>query len=64
MAMVLGMSLLLWSLGHGDTGVATILSATTPVILLPLLWLRLRQVPAPGAWLGAMLTVVGTALLL
>jgi len=63
-AMVVGMSLLLWSLGHGDTGVATILSATTPVILLPLLWLRMRQVPTVGAWAGAALTVVGTALLL
>jgi drug/metabolite transporter (DMT)-like permease len=63
-AMVVGMSLLLWALGEGDTGVATILSATTPVILLPMLWVRLRQIPAPGAWLGAILTVVGTALLL
>ncbi|MEC8999938.1 MAG: DMT family transporter [Actinomycetota bacterium] len=63
-AMVVGMSLLLWALGKGDTGVATILSATTPVILLPMLWVRLRQIPAPGAWLGAILTVIGTALLL
>ena len=64
LAMVLGMSLLLWALGHGDTGVTTILSATTPVILLPLLWVRLRQVPTFGAWVGALLTVAGTALLL
>jgi len=63
-AMVVGMTLLLWALGQGDTGVATILSATTPVILLPMLWLRLRQAPAPGAWMGAVLTVVGTGLLL
>ena len=63
-AMVVGMTLLLWALGHGDTGVTTILSATTPVILLPMLWVRLRQAPAPGAWLGAILTVVGTGLLL
>ncbi len=63
-AMVLGMSLLLWALGHGDTGVTTILSATTPVILLPLLWVRMRQVPTVGAWTGAVLTVIGTALLL
>jgi drug/metabolite transporter (DMT)-like permease len=63
-AMVLGMTLLLWAIGHGDTGVATILSATTPVIMLPLLWITIRQAPAPGAWLGALLTVVGTALLI
>jgi hypothetical protein len=35
-----------------------------PVVLLPLLWLRLGRAPAPGAWLGASLTVVGTALIL
>jgi drug/metabolite transporter (DMT)-like permease len=44
--------------------VATILSATTPVILLPLLWITIRQAPAAGAWLGAVLTVLGTALLI
>ena len=63
-AMVVGMTLLLYALGVGDTGVTTILSGTTPVILLPLLWLRTRQAPAPGAWFGAALTVVGTALLM
>ena len=62
--MVVGMTMLLWALGHGDTGVATILSSTTPVILLPLLWIRMREVPVAGAWLGAVLTIVGTALLL
>ena len=41
--MVFGMTLLLWAIGHGDTGVATILSATTPVIMLPLLWITIRQ---------------------
>jgi len=28
------------------------------------LWLRMRQVPTFGAWAGAALTVLGTALLL
>jgi hypothetical protein len=32
--------------------------------MLPLLWITIRQAPAPGAWLGALLTVVGTALLI
>jgi len=32
--------------------------------VLPLLWLRLKRAPAPGAWLGAGLTVLGTALVL
>ncbi|MDP6976566.1 MAG: DMT family transporter [Acidimicrobiales bacterium] len=62
-AMVVGMTLLLYALANGDTGVATILSGTTPVLLLPILWARTRQPPSPGAWFGAGLTVVGTALL-
>ena len=36
----------------------------TPILLLPLLWLRLRRVPAKGAWCGAAITVIGTALIL
>ncbi len=64
LAMVIGMTLVLYSLGHGDVGVATILSATTPVILLPLMWATTRQRPTLAAWIGAALTVVGAALLL
>ena len=41
-----------------------ILSSVSPVLLLPLLWLRLGRSPAIAAWLGATLTVVGTALIL
>jgi len=64
MAMVIGMTLVLYSLGHGDVGVATILSATTPVMMLPLLWITTRQRPTGAAWVGAALTVVGAALLI
>ncbi len=63
LAMVIGMTLLLYALGRGDVGIATILSSTSPVLLLPLLWIATRRRPAPGAWAGAFLTVVGTALL-
>jgi len=62
-AMVVGMTLLLYALGTGDTGVTMILSGTTPVLLLPILWWITRQTPPPGAWIGAGLTVVGMALL-
>jgi len=64
LAMAVGMTLVLYSLGHGDVGVATILSATTPVILLPLLWVSTRQRPNSAAWAGAALTVIGAALLI
>lgn len=62
--MGVGMSLILLALQHGDVGMVAILSSVSPVLLLPLLWLRLGRAPAPGAWLGAGLTVLGTALVL
>jgi len=64
LAMAIGMTLVLYSLANGDVGVATILSATTPVILLPLLWITTRKRPTTAAWAGAALTVVGAVLLL
>jgi len=62
-AMVIGMTLVLYALGKGDAGVVTILSATTPVLMLPMLWARTRVRPPSGAWFGAALTVIGAALL-
>jgi drug/metabolite transporter (DMT)-like permease len=64
LGMGLGMSLILLALRHGDVGMVAILSSVSPVLVLPLLWLRLGRAPAPGAWFGACLTVVGTALVL
>jgi drug/metabolite transporter (DMT)-like permease len=62
--MGVGMSLILLALQHGDVGMVAILSSVSPVLLLPLLWWRLGRAPAPGAWWGAALTVLGTALVL
>ena len=62
--MGLGMLLLLAALRQGDAGVVAILSAVTPIFLLPVLWLRSGRPPAAGAWLGALLTVGGTAIIL
>ncbi len=62
--MGLGMTLLLFALRHGDTGTVAVLSATSPVLILPLLWLHSGQRPAFGAWLGAVLAVAGTGLIL
>lgn len=62
--MGLGMTLVLVALTRGDVGMVAILSSVSPVLLLPLLWLHLGRVPAPGAWFGAALTVGGTALIL
>jgi len=62
--MALGMTALLMALRRGDVGMVAILSSVTPVLILPLLWLRLGRPPAHGAWIGAALTVVGTVLIL
>lgn len=62
--MAMGMSLLLYAFAHGNAGIAAILSTTSPVMVLPLLWLITRQRPSAGAWLGALICVAGTALIL
>ncbi|CAN5163791.1 DMT family transporter [soil metagenome] len=63
-SVAVGMTLLLMALRQGDVGMVAILSSVSPVLLLPLLWLKLGRAPAPAAWLGAILTVIGTALIL
>ncbi len=63
-AMGIGMTLILLALQKGDVGMVAILSSVSPVLVLPLLWWQLRRAPAPAAWLGAALTVAGTALIL
>lgn len=63
LAMALGMTFLLFALTGGEVGIITTLSATTPAIMLPLLWWRTREVPAAGAWIGAALVVIGSALI-
>ncbi len=63
-AMGIGMTLILMALQKGDVGLVAILSSVSPILVLPLLWFQLRRSPAWGAWLGAGLTVLGTALIL
>lgn len=63
LAMGLGMTLLLYALSGGKTGIVSTLSATSPVMILPLLWLTTGIRPTLGAWAGAVLVVCGMALL-
>ncbi|MDP6965319.1 MAG: DMT family transporter [Acidimicrobiales bacterium] len=63
-AMVCGMTLLLYALGNGDAGIVSILSATTPVLLLPLQAVVTKKMPIPFAWFGAILAVLGTSFLI
>ncbi|MEO0543506.1 MAG: DMT family transporter [Pseudomonadota bacterium] len=63
LAMGLGMTLILFALSGGKVGIITTLSATTPVMVLPILWWRTKEMPASGAWIGAALVIVGSALI-
>lgn len=63
-AMALGMTLILLAMREGQAGLVAIFSSVTPVLILPLLWVVYRKRPAVGAWLGALLAVGGTALIL
>lgn len=58
-----GMTLLLFALSGGNVGVVSTLSATSPVIILPMLWLKTGERPAAGAWVGAALVVAGLGLI-
>lgn len=64
LAMGLGMTLILMALRHGEVGMVAILSATTPVILLPLLWWHSGERPSLSAWAGAVTATLGMTLIL
>jgi drug/metabolite transporter (DMT)-like permease len=61
--MVLGMSFLMAALARGDVGIVTTLSSTTPILILPMVWVVYRRMPGPLAWVGAATAVAGTALI-
>jgi len=63
LGMAIGMSLLLYAFAHGAMGMSAALSSTTPVMLVPIIWLVSRERPAAGAWIGAILAVIGTVLI-
>jgi drug/metabolite transporter (DMT)-like permease len=59
----LGMSLLMAALVGGNVGIVSTLSSMTPVVILPMLWIRTGIAPSASAWLGAALAVAGTGLI-
>lgn len=61
--MAIGKTLVLLALNEGDAGVVSVLISTSPVLQLPIIWAITRQLPPRGAWLGAAVAVVGTALI-
>ncbi|HFQ4983921.1 TPA: DMT family transporter [Vibrio vulnificus] len=63
LAMAVGMTLILYALRDGNVGMVALLSSTTPIMLLPILWIYTKQRPNRYAWLGAFVAVAGTAIL-
>ncbi|MCP3674249.1 MAG: DMT family transporter, partial [Gammaproteobacteria bacterium] len=61
--MGIGMSLLLFALARESTGIVMTLSSTTPVLILPIMWLITHERPARGAAIGALLAVIGTGMI-
>ncbi len=62
-AMGVGMTLLLFALRGGEVGIVATLSATTPALVLPMLWWKTGDMPPPLAWLGAALVVAGSGMI-
>jgi drug/metabolite transporter (DMT)-like permease len=63
LAMALGMTLILYALRDGNVGMVALLSSTTPIMLLPILWFYTKQRPNRFAWGGAIIAVLGTGML-
>lgn len=59
----LGMSFLMAALHQGDVGIVSTLSSITPVLVLPMVWIRSGDRPPARAWLGALLAIGGTAMI-
>ncbi|MCP4304880.1 MAG: DMT family transporter [bacterium] len=64
LGMVVGKTLMLIALAEGPPGVVSILVSLAPVLQLPLIWAITRERPPIGAWFGAGLGVIGTAMVL
>lgn len=62
-AMVMGMTLLMFALQGGKVGIVSTLSALSPVLILPVLWVMTGARPSATSWAGAIIAVTGMALI-
>ncbi len=60
---VVAATLLLYALRNYNSGLAIALGSTSPVMILPLIWLTTGARPRLAAWAAAGLVVLGTALI-
>lgn len=59
----LGMALLLAALVDGNVAIVSTLASMTPIVILPMIWLRTGTAPSWRAWSGAALASIGTGLI-
>lgn len=57
-------SLLLYAFANTDAGIAAVLGSLSPLLVLPILWVKEGQAPKPPAFAGALFAVIGTAIIL
>lgn len=62
-AMVVGMTLLLYALQGGKVGIVSTLSALSPVLILPVLWATTGARPSATSWAGALIATAGMAMI-
>lgn len=62
-AMAVGMTLLLFALQGGKVGIVSTLSALSPVMILPVLWVVTGARPSLTSWLGAIIACAGMGLI-
>ena len=55
-----GLALFLKALETGQVAKVSMLVSISPVLMLPFVWFQTRKMPALGAWLGAVLVVVSS----
>ena len=56
-------SLLLYAFAHLDSGVATVLGSLSPILVLPILWLKDKIPPPTSGVVGALIAVIGTSII-
>lgn len=61
--MVLGASFYLYGLSGADAGIVATLASLSPILMLPLLWLRNGYPPSLLAWVGALMASLGAAMI-
>lgn len=62
-SMGVGMTMLMAALATGHVGIVSTLASMAPVAVLPMVWARTGIVPSWQAWLGAVMAVAGTGLI-